>query len=48
MDDAVEAIQAGSVYFTGIWIPPDFAGAGRVPDQADDFVTAFDQVTGRR
>ena len=46
MDDTVEAIQTGIVNFTGVRIPPDFAWAGCMPDQANDFVTTFNQVAG--
>jgi hypothetical protein len=46
MDDTVEAIQTGTVNFTGVRIPPYFAWAGPVPDQANDFVTTFNQVAG--
>jgi len=46
MGDTVEAIQTGGVNFTSVKIPPDFARAGCLPDQANDFLTTFDQVAG--
>jgi hypothetical protein len=46
MDDAIEALQAGRVNCTAVRIPPEFARAGCMPDQANDLVTTCDQVGG--
>jgi hypothetical protein len=46
MDNAIETFQSGGIDFTGVGVPPDFVRAGCVPDQANDFVTTFDQVAG--
>jgi hypothetical protein len=46
MNDTVEAIQTSSIDLTGVRIPPDFARAGPVPDEAEDFMVTFNQVAG--
>jgi hypothetical protein len=44
MDNPLEAFQVGGVNFTPVRIPPDLSGAGCLPDEARDLVTARDKV----
>jgi hypothetical protein len=46
MNDPVVAIQTSAINLTCVRIPPDLAGTGIVPDEANDFMTTFGQVAG--
>jgi hypothetical protein len=46
MDDSIEAFDARCIDLACIRIPKYFPAAWLLPDQANDFVSTFNQVSG--